>query len=928
MMERSRRKLFGKARALLTFAFIALLLSSCAAPKKPQEISLVEEKDVPSKVAVLPAKFLAQKKKEIDLQVESGSEEGKFVSDLIRGVVQNQLAGKGYVTQPIHLVDEKLASKDKPWDKRSPKELCQLLGVDGVIYPEIISAVMLKSVAYDEYSLEIRLRLVNDKGKELGTWTETASKKKFALPTSPLSAAAAILGAMIDEPAKKHMRLVAYDWGYKISHVIPECPYAKGLPEVISVDSNIDKGIFAKGEQIEIEVSAEKDLACTFDLGNFKKALSMSYAAGGNYKGIYVIQEGDKASNETLKIHLVKPNGVKRTWIETGGTITIDATPPPRPEKVDIAAGKEGISLSWNLPEASDLKEFVLERSDRPVGDFLELGRTKDLSYLDPEVSQGATYYYRVKSVDTIGNVSQPTKTQNVTMPFFEEVKLPEQAQGTLVPGVYLVEKDSSIPSGAILAIGAGSRLKFSSGAKLTAKGVLKVKGDAQRSVVFEGDGWQGVHVSSGGRAELSHVSLKDCSPCVVADGGSLVAQRISISSQRGEGVVISKGSPFELEDVTVNGFQKGIVLKSGRGKIQTSTITQNDIGLEFSGGVVELVNNNIFENRENEVVSLGKLVLDNNYLGTATVKEAKLKGDILVESLLDAPYPHGRKVVLVDKKDITPEVMEARFQKYKAKGIEDFTKRKFGAAHQSLTKALSVKDDKDMYLYLAYTEMILGEEANLEKTLDKGIKAFPYEVKLYQVYVKHLATKGKKQQALALVDKALRMNPDDASLKVLKEGLLETPAAPVSKEKPKAEKKAVSLEEKPPAKAVMPPKKADEGFEEFKAQGIKAFKKRNFKEASEQLGKAASLKSDKQVYLYLAYAQMSLGKEAELEKTLEKGIEAFPGETRFYQVYAKHLAAKGKTDKALSLVERALKKNPDDSNLKFLKDYLQGMKK
>ena len=46
------------------------------------------------------------------------------------------------------------------------------------------------------------------------------------------------------------------------------------------------------------------------------------------------------------------------------------------------------------------------------------------------------------------------------------------------------------------------------------------------------------------------------------------------------------------------------------------------------------------------------------------------------------------------------------------------------------------------------------------KKTLEKGINAFPYEVRLYQVYARQLAAKGEKEKALKLVDKALRMTP------------------------------------------------------------------------------------------------------------------------------------------------------------------------
>ena len=944
MMRRSNINSFAGRWLILLVPLLALFVWSCSTPKKPKKISYIEERNIPKIIAVLPARFLsdegkkgdlkgesqkergpdmqpgAEDKQQFSMQVDPTGEKGRFVAKLLRGVINNQLNGKGYSTRILDQVDRKLSSlKDKAWEKASPGELCKILGVDGLVYPEIISAVMMKALAYDEYSIEAKIKMVNNMGKTLGAWTESASKRKISIPTSPLSAAAVVLEAVMDESERKHMRLIIYDLGWKITQFIPDSPHKEALPEIISVDTNIDKGVFAAGERIEVEVNAEKGLTCTFDLGDFKKDIPISYTEGGIYKGVYRVREGDKTSMAPIKIRMVKPNGVERVWLETGGAVTIDAIAPPPPENVEASSSRKGVSLSWALPQTVDLNEFVVERGDRPVGDFVVLAKTKDQRFLDTAVTQGSAHYYRVRSVDKIGNRSPPTRAVKVTMPFFDEVKLPKISKGTLIPGVYLVAMESVIPEGEILDIGPGSRLKFSPGARLTAKGTLKIKGSQERSVILKGKDWQGIHVASEGRAEISHASLQDCSPCIEAEGGSLEVKSATLKGMGGDGIIIDQGSRFDLKNLLVGGFDKGIVLKGGKGSILQSTITKNRVGVEFVSGAVELVNNNIYGNREKELFSRGKLILYDNYLGAKTVNESKLEGDILVKSLLDAPYPHGRKVVLVDEKDITPEAINARFQEQKGKGIEAFTKRKFGQAHQSLSKAMSLKDDKEVYLYLVYTQMNLGEDSQAEKTLEKGIETFPYEVRLYQIYARYLTSKGKRDEALSLIEKALRMNPDDQALRMIKEGLVEPAQTAASEEKPK-EKKSLPAREQEAA-----PETKGPDFKELKSKGIHAFKERKFKEANTFFTKALSVKDDREVYLYLAYTQMNLGEDSEAEKTLEKGLKVFPEEVRLYRIYAKHLAAKGEKEKGLSLVEKGLKIAPDDANLKFMKEYLEG---
>ncbi|MDZ7697887.1 MAG: NosD domain-containing protein [Deltaproteobacteria bacterium] len=432
--------------------------------------------------------------------------------------------------------------------------------------------------------------------------------------------------------------------------------------------------------------------------------------------------------------------------------------------------------------------------------------------------------------------------------------------------------------------MGPGTRVKFSPGATLLAKGALKVVGSPKEPIAFEGQGWAGIRVMPQGRAEISDASLQGCSTCLKVQGGLLEGTSTTLKGPGKTAVMLDAESHFTVSDFRVSGFETGVVLRGGRGKLKKSTITENHVGIRFEGGVIELVHNNIFQNRENEVVATKKLVLENNYLGTPTVEEASLEGDILVASLLNAPYPHGQRVVLVSDKEITPEVMAARFDTHKKQGIEAFKNREFGAAYQSLEEALTLKDAKEVYLYMAYTQMILGEKADLEKTLTRGIEVFPYEVRLYQIYAKYLIGNGEKEEALAILNRALRMNPGNETLKIMKQGLTE-PAA-VQASRPTAEKPAQKAPpEKPPLS-----KTPEASFATLKAEGIRAFKAREFKKAAETLTQALSRKADNEVYLYLAYTQMNLQQKVQLEDTLDKGIAAFPEDVRLYQLYAKNI--------------------------------------
>ncbi|MDZ7697886.1 MAG: hypothetical protein U5R49_13495 [Deltaproteobacteria bacterium] len=370
------RRLRTRLRAFCFLSVWVFLLSACGPSKKPGKMSYVEQKQVPGTIAVMPAVLAAPKNADMTIDVKPGSEDAAFVTMLVRGVIHNQLSGKGYATLPLSQVNQRLDSAKAEWQKMKPEAICKLLKVQGLIYPEVLSATMLKAVAYDQYSVEVRLKMVNAKGKVLGTWTESASKRKISIPTGAIGALATIAAAAMDDPAKQHMRLVVYDWGWKISQFLPDSPHKGELPEVLMVTTNVDKGVFGGGDQIEVEVNAEKGLTCTFDVGDFKKGVPLPETTDGVYRGFYSIRKGDQTEAQPLSIHLTKPNGVERLWQEAGGTITIDAVAPPGPENLRAGVGKNGVSLSWIQPDKQTVEGFVIERATSPSATLrLWLGR-------------------------------------------------------------------------------------------------------------------------------------------------------------------------------------------------------------------------------------------------------------------------------------------------------------------------------------------------------------------------------------------------------------------------------------------------------------------------------------------------------------------------------------------------------------------------
>ena len=743
-------------------------VSACAPTQTVTDTTSIDEAALPVTVAVLPIRFLPIEEEVAgDFPIEADSEKGLFVADLARGVIHNQLAGKGYDMLVLRQVDQRLG--DVAWQDLAPEAICEKLDVDGIVYPEIVTATMVTAVAYDLFKIDARIKMFNRMGTLLGTWQESASKRKISLPTSVVGLTATVVGAVVDEPAKKQMRLVIYDWGYRVSKFVPDNPQGTRLPDIISVESNIDKDVFASGDSIKVQVKAENDLTCSFDLGEFKTRLPMAPVSDGLYQGVYVVQAGDQVTGQPLTVRLRRPNGVERVWIEAGASVTIDGVLPPIPQKLIAQAGQEGVQLTWTLPQGEALKAFVIEKSATAVGDFTVLAQSKQLQLLDSDVVQGQTYYYRVCTVDLAGNHSAYGPTVQVTVPFYDEMPLNAALSGHLVPGVYRLAEPAHIASGNVLTIGPGTSIIFEGNNRIVVDGILRVAGSSQRPTVFEGQDWSGITVTSRGQARMTDAVLKGCHPCLEIAGNAAL-EAVSIKGAQGDGLVLKDSGILSLKHVDVSGCERGVVIAGGKATIEQSVLSGNAVGLDIAGGDVALHDSSLFDNSQSELQTSRKVVLEGNYLGAAAVADVKMDGDILVKSFLDAPYPHGRKVVLMDDKAITPDVLDRRFEDYKQKGIDAFTNRRYGDAHQALAAALEIRKDPEVFLYLAYTQSSMGEEDKMADTLEQGITAFPYEVRLYQLYIKYLAANGQKDKALSLLNRAIKMNPDDQNLLFMKQ--------------------------------------------------------------------------------------------------------------------------------------------------------------
>ncbi|WP_432735905.1 right-handed parallel beta-helix repeat-containing protein [Maridesulfovibrio sp. FT414] len=748
-------------------------LGGCLGKRTPQAVQYTEAEAIPYRIAVLPAEYVVHDSNSTEHKsVLVMDEDRHFVADIARAAITNQLAGKGFMPLQKSVVDNTLAGlgRDEGWRKLGDAELCKALQADGIVRIDIYSADMIKAIAFDLFQLDAEAEMVNSDGTLVGKWRDSASKRRVSVPTGVFALAGTIVEEVFSDPIRRQMRMVVYDWAWNMAQMLPDCAKGPKLPEVIAVDTNVDNRLFGVGQRITVRVDAEPDLRCSVDIGEFKKDIPLPQTAQGVYEGFYVVREGDNGVSEPLIVHMRKANGVDRLWIESGSLITIDGTLPPKPENVEFRTGREGVDLRWQVPQAEDLEEFVVEKSADPVGGFEPVVRTRESTYLDPDIMQGTTAFYRVRSVDKAGNLSAPNGLVKVVMPQFDERELFGDLTGTLVKGNYLITFPATVPEGAKFTVQSGSKIRFRPSARIDVRGEFESLGEISSPVRYQSNGSAGIVVYPGGSAVISQSEFKGFGNSFTGAGGYSEI-RSSVFSGGSRAISVNATGNYDFKGLRISGAGTGIALSAGNGSVVRSSISNCTTGIEFSGGNTAITDNNIFDNGVN-ILAPAKLVVAENYLGTASAENMQVQGDVLVKTILDAPYPHGRKIVLVDDRPITPEVLEKRFAELKQQGITAFHSQHYGDAYQALSKAVKIKDDRDIYLYLSYTLLALSDDVALAEVLGEGISKFPYDVRMHQLYVRHLLNKGDLKQARQVLDKALLLSPADSNLLYMKDYL------------------------------------------------------------------------------------------------------------------------------------------------------------
>ncbi len=643
-------------------------------PDGEYEISEELMRNPPRSVAVLP--FLNTTDSDQEFEV-------------VRRTFYNHFSSLRYVDLELYQVDARLKEVElidaKAAAQASPQELGKILGTDAMIYGEVTHYDRIYAGLYSQVAVGAKLQMMDAKtGKLLWKGEHIARKHQGGVFTSPVGL---ILTAISTATNVREIELfrTSDDLFRTMVQAIPSPTIgeARRPPKItILVQDAVGKPK-KKGDVIRIAMEGDPRMQASFDIGAFKKNISMREESSGSYVGEYRVLPGDNVENALVTGRLTDDAGNTSVWIDVLGTVTIDTQPPASPQGLVAIGRDKRVLLSWESNNEPDLAGYRIYRSDTPLTGYSQVAETELTEMDDLSVETGRQYYFRVTAMDLAGNESDPSAKvigrPVAPGPTLVEGKIVADTIWLAGASPYLLVGEVEVDDKATLTIESGTEV-VSSGPGLTVRGRLMAVGEKSRVIIFHGSQesrWQGIRLLNAGESTLQFCRISDARVGLVSQAASpriiqcefadndigirveksfakpLISESTLRDNRRVALEVVAAAAPEIAKNVISNNLGIAVRLDGAGGRLTGNKITNNKAGgILVSGSTMVISRNNIHDNQTFDLRNESggtALTVSSNWWGTTKVLPllAKVQGKVDLPTVLNSPYPDGGEIAL-----------------------------------------------------------------------------------------------------------------------------------------------------------------------------------------------------------------------------------------------------------------------------------------
>ncbi|MBT8363601.1 MAG: DUF799 family lipoprotein, partial [Deltaproteobacteria bacterium] len=302
-------------RLLLVFV-IAAGNTSCALRmfQPPPAPAVLEEKQLPTRVAILP--FVNK----------TATPEAAV---LVRRMFYNFFSSLNYRDLEPFVIDDNLKLNDlyaevTAGKNVSPQKLGQLLGIDAVIYGEVISLGKIFALLYSDNQAGLKARMVScDTGRTLWELEHTIHIEEGEVPISPIGLATAVFKTALSHTQATHMKAAA-ELCMQMVATIPNPPgVSEPPPRIQALVHNGAGKLLIPGDYLKVAMIGAKNRIARWSLAPLIENLPLKEKEPGVYIGAYRIKQTDRLAHGRLAGYLRGKTGVGSQWMDTLGPIRI-----------------------------------------------------------------------------------------------------------------------------------------------------------------------------------------------------------------------------------------------------------------------------------------------------------------------------------------------------------------------------------------------------------------------------------------------------------------------------------------------------------------------------------------------------------------------------------------------------------------------------
>jgi hypothetical protein len=248
---------------------------------------------------------------------------------VVRKMFYNFFSSLNYLDVEPSFVDQKL-KKQGAYQKLSSgvdisaRKLGQMLGVDAVIYGEVLSLGKIYAVLYSDTEASLRARMVSCySGQTIWKLEYTAHVRAGDVPMSITGLAAALVKTAISHKRANVMQAASKLCMQMVATVPNRTEITENPPRIEVMVHNGAGTLLPPGSQLKVVMVGDKNAEAGWSVPPLINNLPMEEREPGTYYATYRVKAEDRLPYGRLVGRLRSSKGLQSQWVDILGPITI-----------------------------------------------------------------------------------------------------------------------------------------------------------------------------------------------------------------------------------------------------------------------------------------------------------------------------------------------------------------------------------------------------------------------------------------------------------------------------------------------------------------------------------------------------------------------------------------------------------------------------